>query len=69
MDSEAVLQVLKTAYTYIFFSDSKANLIFYLWSSWIKYKMLVEAWSQTHLQDYYKALKKIIKETTGKDRN
>lgn len=69
MDTEAILQDLKIAFIYIFFSGSKPNLTFYLCGSWVKYKMMIEAWSQTHLQDYYKALKKVIKGLIGKDRN
>lgn len=42
MDTEAILQVLKIAFIYIF-SGSKPNLTFYLCGSWVKYKMLIEA--------------------------
>lgn len=69
MDIEAIHQLLKMSFIYTFFSGSKSNLTFYLWDSWVKCKLLIESWSQTHLQDYYKALKQIIKGPTGKDRN
>lgn len=41
MDTEAIPQVLEIAFIYIFFSGSKPNLTFYLWGSWVKYKMLI----------------------------
>lgn len=69
MDTEAIPQVLKITFIYIFFSGSNPNLTFYVWGSWVKFKTLIEAWSQILLQDYHKALKKIIKGLIGKDRN
>lgn len=69
MDIEAIHQLLKMAFIYAFFSGSKPDLTFSLWESWVKYNTLIEGWSQTHLQHYYKALKQIIKGPTGKDRN
>lgn len=52
----------------IFFSGSKHDLSFDLRDSWVKWKILIEGWSQIYLQDYYKALKQ-IKGPIGKDKN